>query len=38
MGSWIGFGGYLVAEGGTDIGTETVLLQNEKMGWLLVGI
>jgi hypothetical protein len=32
------FGGYLVAENGTEFGTATGLLQNGEVEWLLVGI
>jgi hypothetical protein len=31
-------GGYLVAEGGSEFGTATGLLQNGEMEWLWVGI
>jgi hypothetical protein len=34
----VAFGGYLVAEGGTEFGTATVLLQIGDMEWLLLGV
>jgi hypothetical protein len=33
IGGWSGFGGYLVAEGGSEFGTETGLLQNGEVEW-----
>jgi hypothetical protein len=34
----VALGGYLVAEGGTEFGTATGLLQNEEVDWLWLGI
>jgi hypothetical protein len=34
----VAFGGYLVAEGGTEFGTTTELLQIGEFDWLLLGI
>jgi hypothetical protein len=34
MGRWSGFGGYLVAEGGTEFGRTAGLLQNWSVEWL----
>jgi hypothetical protein len=34
----VAFGGYLVAEGGTELGTAKGLLQNGEVEWLWLGI